>query len=197
MTELAVDEAVSAEAVWREFGGSLRAFVRRRIADPDRAEDVVGEVLLRVHRNLHTLEDPQRITAWVLQIARNAIIDEYRRTRQTTDLDGHEGALPVEPSADEWVDDQDAVLHELASCLRPLLARLPDHYRRALELTDLQRLTQAQAARVEGVSTSGMKSRVQRGRLKLTELLQRCCALTLDGRGLPLAYDRPQDCSCE
>jgi RNA polymerase sigma-70 factor, ECF subfamily len=197
VTTSSQEETVDAEAVWREFGGSVRAFVRRRVADPDRADDVVSEVLVRVLRGLHTLQDPQRVTAWILQIARNAIIDEYRRTaRQATGLTSDDTALPVQPAADAWVDDQDELLRELASCMRPLLAQLPAHYRRALELTDLQQLTQAQAARLEGVSTSGMKSRVQRGRLKLTELLERCCALTLDGRGLPLMYDRPPECSC-
>ena len=60
--------------------------------------------------------------------------------------------------------------------------------RRAVEMIDLDGLAQADAARREGVSVSGMKSRVQRGRRRLAELLGQCCSLTLDTRGVPMDY---------
>jgi hypothetical protein len=63
------------------------------------------------------------------------------------------------------------------------LARVPDDYRRALELTDPGELTQEQAAAALGLSTSGMKSRVQRGRRMLRTEISRCCRLELDARG--------------
>jgi RNA polymerase sigma-70 factor (ECF subfamily) len=65
-----------------------------------------------------------------------------------------------------------------------------------LELSDLDGLTQADAARLEGVSLSGMKSRVLRGRRRLAELLSRCCELTLDTRGVPMGYNPPAKCGC-
>jgi RNA polymerase sigma-70 factor (ECF subfamily) len=99
---------------------------------------------------------------------------------------------PSASSADEWVDDQDA---ELAVCLRTLLAELPPDYRRALELTDLGGLSQAEAAELEHVSLSGMKSRVQRGRRQLGVVLRQCCTPTLDSRGVPVDYrPRPDIC---
>jgi RNA polymerase sigma-70 factor (ECF subfamily) len=62
-------------------------------------------------------------------------------------------------------------------------------------MIDLDGLPQAAAARIEGVSLSGMKSRVQRGRRRLAELLEQCCTLTLDARGVPMDYDaRSSDC---
>jgi RNA polymerase sigma-70 factor (ECF subfamily) len=67
------------EQMWREVLAQLRAFVGRRIADPDRAEDLVGEILLRIHRNLGSIDDRDRLTHWVSRVARNAVIDEYRR----------------------------------------------------------------------------------------------------------------------
>jgi RNA polymerase sigma-70 factor, ECF subfamily len=80
--------------------------------------------------------------------------------------------------------------------MRPLLDRLPPEQRRALQLSDLDGLTQADAAQREGVSVSGMKSRVQRGRRRLAELLGRCCELTLDTRGVPMEYTPPAGCRC-
>ena len=66
-------------------------------------------------------------------------------------------------------------------------------------MIDLEGMPQANAARREGVSVSGMKSRVQRGRRGLAQLLDECCALTLDARGLPMDYTpttRPSSGSC-
>ncbi len=85
---------------------------------------------------------------------------------------------------------------ELAQCLRPLLGGLPPDQRRAVELIDLDGWPQSRAARSEGVSLSGMKSRVQRGRRRLASLLGQCCALTLDARGVPMDYTGPRRCDC-
>jgi RNA polymerase sigma-70 factor (ECF subfamily) len=112
------------------------------------------------------------------RIADNAVIDHYRRSAHR--------AKPVSPEsltaiqAPEASDAPDAML---AECLTPLLARLPDDYRSALELTDLGELTQEQSASELGLSTSGMKSRVQRGRRMLRTEVGRCCRIELDARG--------------
>jgi RNA polymerase sigma-70 factor, ECF subfamily len=66
----------------------------------------------------------------------------------------------------------------------PLLGRLPDAYRTALELTDLGELTQDQAAAQLELSTSGMKSRVQRGRRMLRDEVIKCYRIELDARGV-------------
>src|SRR4029450_2267524 len=67
------------EQMWRELLPQLRTFVRRRIADPNRADDLVAEILLRIHQNLGSLDGQEGWPVWVFRIARNAIIDEYRR----------------------------------------------------------------------------------------------------------------------
>lgn len=73
---------------------------------------------------------------------------------------------------------------------------MPEHYRRALELTDLGGLTQERAAAQLGLSTSGMKSRVQRGRRLLREEVTRCCEVALDSRGglADVELHRPGTC---
>ena len=185
----------TSEDVWREFGAQLRAFVHRRVDDPQHAEDVLGEIVLRIHRNLGRVEDDEHLTRWVYRITRNAIVDEYRRAERER---AREAALPDDAAelADEVGDDDPTVLRELAACMRPLLEGLPPEQRRALELTDLEGLTQVDAAGREGVSVSGMKSRVQRGRRRLAELLGKCCELTLDAQGTPMDYTRPTGCRC-
>jgi RNA polymerase sigma-70 factor (ECF subfamily) len=181
------------EDVWRRFGAEIRSFVSRRVSDPHRADDIVSEILLRVHNGLNTLDDDDRLAGWLFRIARNAVIDHYRRAGQSREvLD----PSPGDSLADDVTgsDDDDSVHRELALCLRPMLAQLSPEYRRALELTDLDGVTQARAAEAEGVSLPGMKSRVQRARKQLAGLLGKCCALTLDSRGMPMDYAPNADC---
>lgn len=178
---------LSVEDVWRQFGAEVRSFVRRRVSDPYRADDIVADTLLRVHRNLGSLEDRDRLAPWLFRIARNAVIDEYRRVAANREvLDAAPGERLVDGVGDP--DEADVVQSELANCLRPLLGQLSPESRRAIELTDLDGVTQASAARREGISVSGMKSRVQRARRQLADVLNRCCTLTLDARGMPMHY---------
>ena len=187
------------EPMWREVIAQLRAFVRRRIADPDRADDLVGDILLRIHQNLGSVDDQERLAHWVSRVARNAVIDEYRRAARARE---QLLATPADTAAVEATDVgrrirtmRRACSTSCRRCLRPLLAGLPAEQRRAVEMIDLDGMPQAGAARQENVSLSGMKSRVQRGRRRLAELLGQCCTLTLDARGVPMDYERAPGCA--
>lgn len=175
----------------------MEAFVRRRVRDPHQADDVVADIMLRIHRHLGTIDDHERVTAWVFRIARNAITDHYRRTGRGREVLAAEPEPAADRSADAWLDDQEATLAELASCIRPLVDALPTDYRRALQLTDLGGRSQADAARIEGVSVSGMKSRVQRGRRQFATLVKQCCDVTTDARGQLVDFQlRDDGCGC-
>jgi RNA polymerase sigma-70 factor (ECF subfamily) len=190
------DERVTAEIVWRDVGPALRAFVHQRIADREAADDVVGDLMLRIHQHVSSLNDQEKVTSWVFRMARNAITDHYRRSaRRRARLHGE--PEPDTPATDEtWIDDQGALRSELSACVLPMLQALPAEYRRALQLTDFEGRTQAEAAQIEAISISGMKSRVQRGRRRFASLLDACCLITLDARRRPMDYARRPDGQC-
>jgi RNA polymerase sigma-70 factor (ECF subfamily) len=186
-----------AEAAWRDLRGPLLSFIARRVSDRDSAQDILQEVMLRIHRHAGELSDASAIGGWIHEIARNAIIDHYRRAvvrrerpvGSETELDRPAPAVP-EPGQAE-------LRAELTPCLEPLLAQLPAIYRDALRLTDLAGLTQADAATRIGLSTSGMKSRVHRGRIQLKALFVKCCEIELDRRGAIIDYQPRNDaCDC-
>lgn len=172
---------MSVEAVWSEFSGRLRTFIARRVRHPEDADDLLQEVFLRIHRSSGTLERADRLPAWLFQITRNALTDHYRahdaRSRHVGGAPQDAAAEPVIPE-DETRDEQ-----ELAACLAPMLDLLPPSYREAVALTALQGVPQHEAAQRLGLSVSGMKSRTQRGRARLRELLLRCCQVDFDRRG--------------
>ena len=69
-----------------EFRAKLRAFVRRRVRDDATADDVTQETLLKVYRSRAAFQDGQRLEAGLYRIARNTIIDHYRRQRPNEEL---------------------------------------------------------------------------------------------------------------
>jgi RNA polymerase sigma-70 factor, ECF subfamily len=186
--------APDAEAIWGEFHEGLLGFVMRRVGSRETAEDIVQEVMLRIHRRAGGIERAEAIGAWVHTIAKNAITDHYRSARVRRELaTGSE----IDPEAVEEAEgDAPDVRGELAECVAPLLSRLPEIYRQALTLTELQGLTQAEAAARIGLSLSGMKSRVQRARRQLRHVLVQCCEVEHDVRGGLTGY-RPRRGSCE
>jgi RNA polymerase sigma-70 factor (ECF subfamily) len=76
-----------------------------------------------------------------------------------------------------------------------MLRQLPPAYRDAVTLADLEGLAQVEAARKAGVSVSGMKSRVQRGRKQLKAVLEACCRVDLNRRGDIVGYERRSSAS--
>jgi RNA polymerase sigma-70 factor, ECF subfamily len=169
-------------ALWAAFAPPLRGFLARRVPPGVDADDLVQEVFLRVIRHAGSLRSTDRPEAWLFQIARNALRDSLRaRQRRDGRHDSVENDddLAAEPDAAA----ERAAEAELAPCLTSMVNRLPEPYRTAITLTTVNGISQADAARQIGISNSGMKSRVQRGRDRLREMLVQCCAIAVDVRG--------------
>jgi RNA polymerase sigma-70 factor, ECF subfamily len=162
----------------RELRALLVPFISRRV-DPQDVDDVLQDVFVRIQRGLGELRESDKLVAWGYQIARNVIVDHARRqaVRQ------HETLERLRATTAPNDDRDDSGASELAAILGHFIAMLPEPYREALQRTELDGMTQAEAAKRAGLSLSGMKSRVQRGRAALRELLEGCCVIELDARG--------------
>lgn len=177
-------------APWQDVAAQLRPFLARRVAEAD-VDDVLQDVWLRVQRGLPRLRDEERFTSWLFQIARSAVA-EHQRSRARHPLPDAPGESDL--VAERTADDREAA-RSLACCVSIFVARLPSPYREAVTLVELEGLTMREAAEMVGVSVSGMKSRVQRGRAQLRELFDECCEIALDARGKVIDYEpRPRSC---
>ena len=188
-------DTIDIGATLPDFRNRLLAFIARRVPDRDSAEDVLQDVMLRIHLHAAEIEHSAAVGAWMHQIARNAIADHYRRAavRRERPAGVQLDRLEAPPPAPE----SDELRSELSACLRPLAERLAPPYREAIVLTELDGLTQTAAAARLGMSVSGMKSRVQRGRTQLRDLLVGCCEIELDRRGAITSYEpRENACGC-
>ncbi len=158
----------------------MKAFIRGRVADEDDVEDLLQEVFVRIHTHLCCLRDLSKLESWIYQIARNAIIDHYRSRRPGVELSE---SIPFEDDIDSYHPAAN-----LAFSLGGMVAELPAPYRDALVLTEYQGLNQRQLADRLGISFSGAKSRVQRARRMLRDMLLTCCHFELDRRGAIIDY---------
>ncbi|MEZ4370001.1 MAG: sigma-70 family RNA polymerase sigma factor [Polyangiaceae bacterium] len=185
------------QGAWDELTTRLRPFIARRVAPSD-ADDVLQDVLLRMQRALPNLRDDERFGPWAYRVTRNAIVDHLRASARrealvsASDCDAHEAAD---------VDDEYPAEQELATYVAAFVSLLPSPYREALTLTELEGLTQREAAEMMDISLSGMKSRVQRGRQLLRDALEDCCRIALDARGRVIACEPRPDgklpgCAC-
>jgi RNA polymerase sigma-70 factor (ECF subfamily) len=111
--------SLTTEEVWEEFHTPLQHFIRRRVPDEVTAEDVLQDVFLKIHQHVDTLKDVRKLESWIYQIARNAIIDTYRRSRPAITLDAQE----VVDLPEELPDDD--IVSELSPSARAMVSSLP------------------------------------------------------------------------
>jgi RNA polymerase sigma-70 factor (ECF subfamily) len=176
-----------------EFLARLLAFIRRRVAGDADADDILQDVLVKlVERGAQVREES--VPAWLFTVARRAIVDRYRA--RPSDVPLPAGAADAWAAPAISAEDEVTAARELSRCLAPFLDELAEEERALLLRVDVEGESQAEIARSLGASPSTVKSRVQRARARVLERLTRCCAIALDGRGLPQEYRRIEGCEC-
>ncbi|PLY16665.1 MAG: RNA polymerase sigma factor SigZ [Sedimenticola sp.] len=175
------------ENIWHEYQSRLAAFIRSRVAE-DAVDDLLQDVFMKIHLRIDSLKDDTKLESWLYQITRNEITDFYRNKRTLEELP-------------EWIEqpqpeEEENIRYELSACLEPMVKELPDKYRSAIQLSEMKNRTQQEVAELEGISLSGAKSRVQRGRALLKTMLNDCCQFALNHKNQVVSYDR-KDSDCK
>ena len=170
------------ESIWEQFHIKLHQFILYRVSDSSIADDILQDVFLKIHTRINTLKDNKKIQSWMYQITRNAIIDYYRLNK------------PMEELQESWVmpekDEIDLARDEIGQyCMTPLINELEAPYRQAVMLSEIQGAKQKDVALKEGISLSGAKSRVQRGRTMIKDMLLKCCQFEFDRQGKMIDYE--------
>ena len=182
---------------WAAFRRRLLSFVRHRVDEESDAEDVVQTVLGRAAGELEAGRQHGDLVAWLFQMTRNALADHYRRQARgarrletLAALAGENGGI-VDP-------EEPAGLGAFVDCVRPMVAALPEPYGSAVRRVDLEGASQVDLATELGLSPSGAKSRVQRGRAMLREAFLRCCIVERCSVGPAVSgpTDRAPACPC-
>ena len=186
MLRLQKETLMNTQLIWQRFSDQLLGFIKTRINDKVIAEDILQDVFIKIHLNLHKIKEEHKITSWLYQITRNTIIDYYRSKKQFDEL------AKIE---DITLTEEQALNQNFIKCMTPFIAELPDKYQQAIVETALGNMSQKDYAENENISYSAAKSRVQRARTALKDLVYNCCALEADKYGNIINANK-DDCNC-
>jgi RNA polymerase sigma-70 factor (ECF subfamily) len=170
---------------WADISRELRSFVYRQVKDQDVANDIVQDVFIKVQSNIGQLRETEKLTAWIFQITRHAITDYFRLKLKT-----------LNPADLQWESDHHELNECVAVCLNKLVHTLPEKYREALILTEMENLSQTAPAERLNISYSGAKSRVQRARQLLKEKLHALYTIETDAYGNVIVCEDKTPCGC-
>ena len=160
-----------------------------RVGDPSLADDLLQEIFIKIHDKIGTLKSDQRIQSWIYQIARNTVIDYFRTHKSETELPESLTAPEDEPG--------DKARRVIAEYLLPMIQNLPAYYREAVMMAEIEGLPQKEVASKQNLSLSGAKSRIQRGRALLKDMLLECCRFEFGNKGEIIDYERKGgNCYC-
>lgn len=140
----------------------LQSFLVRYTNDRARAEDVVQQTMLQIHRNRGRFSLGGQVVPWAFAIARRLLIDQHRRGgREVLAPTGDDNLTQLLAAVDAPADDI-AIAKEVAARLAAELARLPENQRVAFELIKQDGLSVAEAAQVLGTTVAAVKLRAHR-----------------------------------
>jgi RNA polymerase sigma-70 factor, ECF subfamily len=177
---------ITSQQVWRDHKNPLERFILSKVKRQEETEDILQEVFVKVHSNLHLLKDESRLTSWVFTIARNEIHNYFRKQRSHRTNQAF------------WMeeDEKNADNASIAACIVPFIDKLPQKYRTAIVLADLKKLHQQHIAEKLSISYTGAKSRVQRARKLLHKYLTACCKIVSDRYGNIISQEPKGKCAC-
>jgi RNA polymerase sigma-70 factor (ECF subfamily) len=166
------------EDVAQELSAPLRRYLERLVGNRATADDLLQETLLKIARALPGFEGRSSVKTWAFTIATRVATDHFRRPHSRTQMVEIDESTPAHDLDSEI--DQRLVIDEMSSCVRGVIDSLPEDYRTALVLHDLEEQTAAQIAEIVGCSLATAKIRIHRARRRLKEALNQECRFYRD-----------------
>jgi RNA polymerase sigma-70 factor (ECF subfamily) len=179
------------EDVAQELSSPLRRYLERLVGNRATADDLLQDTLLKIARGLPDFEGRSSLKTWAFTIATRVATDHFRRPQSRTQMVEIDDAAPAHVLDAEI--DQRLVIDEMSSCVREVIDSLPEDYRTALVLHDLEGHTAAQVAEIAGCSLATAKIRIHRARRRLKDALDEECSFYRDEENV-FRCDRKREC---
>ncbi|MFC4479771.1 RNA polymerase sigma factor SigZ [Flavobacterium chungangensis] len=176
--------------IHNQFYIILGKYIKARINDTGDASDVLQEVFIKINENLGSLTEESKLKSWIFTITRNSIIDYYRKNSN------HKKSELTECMMQKIMHETDFDTSEsLDCCLMKFIERLPEDYRDIIMDSEIHGIKQKNLTEKYSLAYASIRSRVQRGRSKLKEMLLDCCSIELDRRGNVMNVTSKKSCS--
>lgn len=168
---------------WEELNEHLLFFIRKRIENKEDAEDILQEVYIKLHENIGSLRDEEKMVSWIYQITRNTINNCYKRCYRIKGVEFEENYYLTE-------EEEDNLNDEIIVSMKRFMEELPEDYREVIRLHEFENLTHRELGNVLGINENTSKSKLKRGRERLRKLLDECCTFQVDRFGNVLDYEK-------
>lgn len=162
------------QSIWSDLHEELHKFIKAKLGNSTDSDDILQDVFVKIHLNIHQLKDASKLTAWVYQITRNTLADHQKQVRFTIAPD----SIMLAENADD-----EKLYQSLSNCINTKIARLPEQGLQAVLLTYFKNYSQKDLAEFLGISYSGAKNRVQRAREQLKQWVLDCENVETDPSG--------------
>lgn len=183
-------QQLSFEQLAAEHSPTLLRYLRRYVGDRTVADDLLQETLIRMARGLPDFAGRASVKTWAFSIATHVAIDYFRKPERRLHIVEVNEATDLADT--DRATDERFIVDEMNSCIRQVIDSLPEDYRAALVLHDLEGLTAQQVAEVCNCSLATTKIRIHRARNRLKEALQQECEFYRDGDNV-FRCDRKSD----
>lgn len=169
--------------IWNTHESHLLNFIRTKMDDEENSGDVLQEVSIKLLDNLNRKTEIKNYKTWLFQVTRNTIADYYRKNKKQSELSINQS---------EMDSFSDTCICDLSGFI--IQTYLPEKYSRPLYLSDIEQKPQQEVAEILNLSLSATKSRIQRGREKLKELVTDCVDVSFNDKGQVFDFQLKKDC---
>lgn len=170
---IAAGPLACALVAWRAHHREIKAYLVHRLSDPATADDLLQDVFLSTVRQGQAFCRIDNQRAWLFEVARNAVTDQLRAAKPHVELPEDLTQEAVQP---EPVD-------ALADCMEHVLGELAETDADVIRRCDLQGMKLQAYADARGLTLPGVKSRIQRARRRMRNMMVRNCQVQLDEAG--------------
>ena len=172
--------------VWQEYISKLNGFILNRVKNKDDAEDILQDTLTKAIGKIGTLKNCDKLNSWLFQIARNTIIDHYRKKSK----------YKLDEINDDLIGEltEDNELKKFSSCIIPFINTLSSNYKDIIYMNEIENLSYKEISEKLNISMSALKSRVIRGRKLLKESFQNCCKVETNSYGTIVEIESKSNC---
>jgi RNA polymerase sigma-70 factor, ECF subfamily len=164
------------DKIYLECREKIKKNIQSKIADAEIVNDIGQEVFIRFATKAEDLNN-NNLCSYLLRISDNLVNDHYRKIKYK----GYAMPLEIMESDKEWQTEKQFVMQE--NVLMNFVNNLPEMYKEALVLTEIDGISQKELANRLNISYSGIKSRVQRAKLMLRNAMLNCCNYKFDRYG--------------
>lgn len=176
------------DCLWDEFYDKLLHYIKSKVANTHDAEDILQTVFVKIYKSIEQLEDQTSIKPWIYRIAKNTIIDFYKKKKDVL----------VAPETFDMMEDETEVMdtmnEEIAQCIGKMVFTLPEKYQEVYTMYEHKAMKHKEIAETLDISVSTSKVRLNRAKVMFKEKLLGCCEFEVDKYGNVLDYQSRSGC---